>query len=81
MLVKIEVVRDARARHSTIVDVDSVEAARANFSRHGYDSPHSQWVLEGTECLDNADECIISDLDGNEIDAFRDSSWSSEESV
>jgi hypothetical protein len=52
--------RDARVYYSAEVEAESVDAAKAMLSRHGFDAPEgTEWTQEAVEPFDNVETCEI----------------------
>ncbi len=58
---EIQVGRDARVYYKTTVEAESLDAAMAMNSRHGFDAPEGcDWEHDGTDDFDSVETVVIS---------------------
>lgn len=64
----IQVGRDARVYYKANIQAESLEAAQAMVSRHGFNAPDgTTWSLDGTDEFDHVETVAISDASGDAI--------------
>jgi hypothetical protein len=70
---KVLVGRDARVYYSAEIEAESVDAAKAMLSRHGFDAPEgTEWTQEAVAPFDNVELCDILTKNDAEVAHYED---------
>jgi hypothetical protein len=66
---EIQVGRDARVYYKATIEAESLEAAMAMHSRHGFDAPEgTEWIADGADDFDQVETLNISQtVDGEDV--------------
>jgi hypothetical protein len=73
---EIQVGRDATTYYTTTIEADSLEEAKNNLNRHGYEcKTDTVWTETGTDVFDDVETCVITSPDGSTVSYSQYEGW------